>query len=172
MADKLLIDRANPDEVELLKWKSQERVYKKRGKDFFSTVIVIAVLVSIIMFFIEGVMPVVLIWAVVFVMWAINKTPPKESEHQMTSWGIRTGGNLYVYGNMVCYWFEEKWGTKVMYVLMERGFPKLLMILVNANDEEKIRKVMKQVGLPMQKLEPSRLDKMVKWLGEKVPLDD
>jgi len=158
------------DEKTLLTWRSADRLFKQRGKEFYSTIIVLGVLVSVILFFIEGVMPALVVWAVVFVVWATGKTPPSESEHQITSWGIRTAGKLYRYSEMTVFWLEEKWDKTVLHIL-QTVFPGQLVLLVNKADEEKIKKILADNRLTMQKPEPSWTDNLVKWLGEKIPLE-
>ena len=158
------------DEKTLLTWESAERLYKERGREFFSTIIVLAFLISVILFFIEGIMPALVVWAVVFVIWATNKTMPVETEHQLTSWGVRTGGKLYRFSEMAVFWIEEKWGKSVLRILLTR-FPGQLILLINKEDEEKFKKTLTQYQVTMQKPEPSWTDNVVKWLSEKVPLE-
>ena len=158
------------DERILLNWQSPERLYKARSKEFYSTIVVLAVLMSVIMFFIEGVMPVFVIWAFVFVVWVTSKTPPAEAEHQLTSWGVRTGNKLYRFNQMVIFWIEEKWGKSVLRILLT-GFPGQLILLINKADEERIKKTLSDNRVTMQKPEPSWTANAVKWLSEKIPLD-
>ncbi len=159
------------EEKTLLAWESAERLHKVRGKDFYSTMIVLAVLVSIIMFFIEGIMPVLVIWAIVFVTWVMSKTPPQKIGHEITSLGIRTSNELYRFSEMLFFWMEDKWGEKVLKVAIARRFPTQLNIIVKAEDDLKIRKIMVDNGVFLQKPEPNLLDKVTKWVGEKIPLD-
>ncbi len=158
------------DERTLLAWRSAERLFKARSKEFYSTIIVLAVLMSVIMFFIEGVMPVLVIWAFVFVVYATTKTPPAEADHELSTWGIRTGGKLYRFSGMILFWIEEKWGKSVLRVILS-SFPGQLILLINKADEEKIKKILADNQVTMQKPEPSSTDKAVKWLSEKIPLD-
>lgn len=158
------------DEQVLLSWRSSERLFKARSKEFYSTIVVLAVLISIIMFFIEGLMPVFVIWAFVFVVYATTKTLPAEADHQLTSWGIRTGGKLYRFNQMVLFWLEEKWERSVLRIILS-NFPGQLILIVNKTDEEKIKKILADNRVTMQKPEPSATDKAVKWLSEKIPLD-
>lgn len=161
---------ASVDEKVLLTWRSEERLYKTRGKEFYSTIVVLAVLVSVILFFIEGIMPALVVWAIVFVIWATSKTPPVETEHQITSWGIRTSGKLYRFSQMTIYWLEEKWSKAVLRVLLT-SFPGQLVLLVNKDDEAKIKKILSENQVLMQKPEPTWTDTLVKWFGEKIPLE-
>jgi hypothetical protein len=158
------------DERVLLTWRSEERLYKARGKEFYSTVIVLAFLISIILFFIEGIMPALVVWAVVFVVWATSKTTPSETEHQLTNWGNRTGGKLYRFSEMAIFWIEEKWGKSVLRVLLTK-FPGQLILVVRKEDEALFKKTLTDKQVTMQKPEPSWTDNLVKWLGEKIPLE-
>ncbi len=167
---KTAISETTVDEKVLLTWRSEERLYKTRGREFYSTIIVLAVLVSVILFFIEGIMPALVVWAVVFMIWATSKTPPIETEHQLTSWGIRTSGKLYRYSQMTIFWLEEKWNKTILRVLL-LSFPGQLLLLVNKEDEVKIKKILSDNQVIMQKPEPSRMDNLVKWFGEKIPLE-
>lgn len=160
------------NEKEIYWWKSLERYQKTRSKEFYSTIIVLAVLVSIIMFFIEGIMPVLVIWSIVFVAWAISKTPPVEVEHRITSWGIRTGGGLYRYSDMDFFWIEDMENQKMLRVLMPRRLPGMLAILIKADDEEKIKKIMMDQGVPMQTPQKTWMDKTLNWVAKKVPLEE
>lgn len=159
------------EEKTLLRWESAERLYKTRGKEFYSTMVVLAVLISIIMFFIEGIMPVLVIWAIVFVAWAMSKTVPVKAGHEITSLGIRTGGGLYTFPEMLFFWVEEKWGEKVLKVAIARVFPNQLSLIINAVDDLPIRKILTGNGVVFRKPEPNLLDKITRFLGEKIPLE-
>lgn len=175
MNDKDSVTKEVVDELEmgeekvLFTWKSVERPHKKWNKEFYSTVIVLAVLVSIIFFFIEGVMPVLVIWAVVFMAWAMSKTEPNVREHKITDKGIRTGETLYRWEIMSIYWFEKKWDKKLLRVLLNK-FPGQLVLVYDHKQEKKIREVMSKF-LAFEKPEATWTDRAVKWFGEKVPLE-
>ncbi len=157
------------EEKVLFTWKSIERPHKRWSKEFYSTVIVLAVLVSIIFFFIEGVMPVLVIWAVVFMAWAMSKTEPGIREHKITDKGVRTGGALYRWEIMRNFWFEVKWGKKLLRVLLNK-FPGQLVLVYGQAEEKKIREIMGRF-LTLEKPESTYTDRVVKWFGEKVPLE-
>ena len=91
------------------------------GKEFYSSVIVIAFLVSVILFFIEGVMPVVVVWSLVFMLWAMNKTEPKLTNNKMTTWGLRSTDKLYSFEEMNQFWFETKWSTRLLRINLSQS---------------------------------------------------
>lgn len=152
-------------------WKADSRLFKRRGKEYYSTVVVLALLVSVIMFFIEGVMPVLLIWSIVFAIYAVSKTPPTQVTHKLTSWGIRTDEELYQWGEIDSYWFENRDSKEVVRAITPRRFPGQLMLIIKKEDQDKIKSIMSKFVI-LQKPESTWSDKAVKWLGEKVPLDE
>jgi len=157
------------DENVVFEWKAMDRPHKQWSKDFYSTVIVLAFLVSVIMFFIEGFLPVLVVWAAVFAMWQMNKVQPKEEEYAITVWGIRTKERTYRWEEMNTFWFEDKWGSRLLRVLTSR-VPWQLIVVIKKEDEEQIKKIMiENVAYEVPK--QTWIDKMVKWFGEKMPLE-
>ena len=71
---------------------------------------------------------------------------------------------------MVLFWLEEKWERSILRIILP-SFPGQLILIVNKTDEEKIKKVLADNQVTMQKPEPSSTDKAVKWLSEKIPLE-
>ena len=86
------IEEDEAEEKVLVSWKSLEKPIAKRGKDFYSTVLVLAVLVAIVLFFIEGIMPVLVVAAIVFVVFASSKAQPNMTDHMGTNKGSGQGG--------------------------------------------------------------------------------
>ena len=159
----------NNEEQVLLSWKANDRPYKVWSKDFYSTVIVIAFLVSIFLFFIEGVMPVLVVWAVVFMIWAVNRAKPRVIDYSISNWGIKHDGTVYYWQEMTNFWIEDKWGSKLVRILLSK-MPFQLVLLIDPKDEEKIKDlILKQVVYQMPK--PTWSDNLIKWFGEKIPLD-
>lgn len=159
------------DEKVLLSWEAEDRLVQKKSKDFYSTVVVLAILVGIVFFFIEGVMPVLVVGAILFVVFALTRTEPGKVHNQITEKGVRTGTELFLWGELVNYWIEEKEEKKILSILTTRRFPaQVILVLGPEVDEKKVREIVGRY-LPWERPEETRLDRMVKWFGEKVPLE-
>lgn len=157
------------NEKVLLEFEAYDRPHKVWTKEFYSSVIVIAFLVSVILYFIEGVMPVVVIWALVFMLWAMAKTEPAIVKVSLTSWGLRTTDKVYRYEEMVNFWFETKWTNRLMRINLS-GLPWHLVVVIDPSQEEKIKSL---VGKNVIYLEPeiTWIDRAIKWVGKKMPLE-
>ena len=157
------------EENVVFEWKAMDRPHREWSRDFYSTVIVLAFLVSVIMFFIEGLLPVLVVWAVVFAMWQMNKVEPKEEEYAINTWGIRTKERTYRWEEMNTFWFEDKWGSRLLRILTNR-VPWQLILVIKKEDEEEIKKLIVE-NVAYEEPKQTWMDRMVKWFGEKLPLE-
>lgn len=164
------IDPQNLEETILFDWESYERPHKKWSKEFFSSVIVMAFLASVILYFIESnLMPVFVIWAMVFMLWAMSRTEPRLEKYAISSWGLKTKERTYRFVEMNHFWFETKWSSRLMRLNLV-AVPWHLVIVINTEDEDKIRKLMLQ-SVTYQEPAITAVDRLVKWLGDKIPLE-
>jgi hypothetical protein len=163
------IDQSNHEEKILLEWNAFERPQKKWSKEFYSSVIVMAVLGSVIFYFIEGIMPVLVIWAMVFMLWAMGRTEPRIEKYALTSWGLRTQERTYRYENMNAFWFETKWGGRLLRINLA-GAPWHIVIVIDVAKEDQIRKLMIE-SVIYQEPPTTWFDRLIKWLGDKIPLE-
>lgn len=163
------IDFQNPEESILFEWNSYERPQKKWTKEFYSSVIVMAFLASIIFYFIEGIMPVLVIWAMVFMLWAMSKTEPRIEKYAISTWGLKTKDKTYRFEEMNNFWFETKWGGRLMRINLVK-IPWHLVIVIDSEHEDTIRKLMLS-SVTYQEPAVTWSDRMVKWLGDKIPLE-
>ncbi|TRZ42336.1 hypothetical protein D4S03_12355, partial [bacterium] len=120
-------------------------------------------------YFIEGIMPVLVIWAMVFMLWAMSRTEPRLEKYAISSWGLKTKERTYRFEEMTNFWFETKWGGRLMRINLAK-VPWHLVIVINSEDEDKIRKIMLQ-SVTYQEPTVTAVDRLVKWLGDKIPLE-
>lgn len=162
------------EEKELLSWRAVQRPYQVKSKEFYSTVVVLAILVGIIFFFIEGIMPVLVVAAILFAVLVSSRTPPVEVENVITDKGVGVGKDKFTWDELLMFWTASQGGVKVVNFITARRWPRQLILVLPAGDErvteDKVRQILLKY-LPMQQLPPSTLDKMVRWIGEKIPLE-
>lgn len=162
---------AQPEpEKELYTWKAPSRLYKKRSREFYSTVAALVVLLSVILLFAKDILLIGVIISFGFVAYALASVKPDSVEHVLTNKGVRTMKKLYQWSWLGQYWWEEKWKQQVLHVRLPGQFPGELILLLGEGDKEQIDGVVTKY-LIKQKPEPTWFDKAAKWLQEKVPLE-
>ncbi len=161
--------RDTHEERTLLEWTAYERPQKKWSKEFYSSVIVMAFLASVIFYFIEGFMPVLVIWSMVFMLWAMSRSEPRTEKYLLTSWGLKTIERTYRYDSMTAFWFETKWGGRLMRINLAQA-PWHIVIVTDSSKENQIKKIMLERTI-YQEPPVTWLDRLTKWLGDKIPLE-
>lgn len=165
-----VVNQPEPEET-LLSWRSPVRLYKKRDREYFTTIGVIVILLSVILLFAKEFLLVGVILALAFVSYALASVPPPKVDHLITNKGIRSGDKLYPWQTLGRFWFEEKWKQESLLVENLNGFPgRLALLLTDQVDKKKLMKEM-SARLLKQKPTPSPVDKAAKWLQDKVPLE-
>jgi hypothetical protein len=160
--------RPQPEMV-VVDWQAPTRVFKKRTKRFFTTVIVIGLLISLILFFAGQVLPIAVIFSIVFLVYVLSVVPPNIANHSITTFGIHIDAELYYWQELGRFWFETKHSQPLVNIEMAR-FPGRLTLLLGDQTEETIRAILAEVLLE-ERPPLSQFEKMAEWVEQHIPLD-
>lgn len=162
---------ASPEpEKELYTWSAPARLYKKRNREFYTTVGALVLLVSIILLFAREFLLIGVIIAFGFVAYALAAVKPESLTHTFTNRGVKTGGKYYLWSAMSRFWWDSKWHQDMIYLQLPGQFPPTLILLLGQGDKKKIESIT-STYLIKEKPAPTWLDNASKWLQEKVPLE-
>lgn len=154
----------------LLVWKAPSRVFKKRGKEYFTTIASIAILIAIILLFFKEWLLIMVIVAMVFVTYVMATVPPEEVEHKITNQGVTTGGKSYKWEDLTRFWLGEKHDQKILYIDTKIRFPKRLILLLGVTNEAEVKKMLSEY-LSYEEPEKTWMDKAGDWLTKNIPLE-
>ncbi len=158
------------EEVVLYRWEAPVRPFKKRDRDYYTTIASIAFFVVIILVFLKEFLLIAVVVSFAFVAYVLAAIPPEKTDHKLTNRGIRTADKLYRWGDLVRYWFTKKYNQQMIHVQTSMVFPGQLLLLLDKADEKKIKVIFNE-RLPYEEPEPTFMDKSATWLSEKVPLE-
>ncbi len=156
-------------EMLVLQWQSPSRPFKKRTKRFFTTVMVIGLLVSLILFFAGQVLPVAVVFSIVFLVYVLSVVPPIMLNHTITTFGIHIDAELYYWQELGRFWFETKHNQGLVNIEVTR-FPGRLTLMLGDQTEDEIRSVLAEVLLE-ERPPLTQFEKIAKWLEQHIPLD-
>lgn len=154
------------EEKILYTWTAPARPFKRRNREFYVTALSIAVLLGLILFLIDGIMPVLLIAAFCFLFYVLHNIEPEKMEYKITSFGIRIGDSLTIWDQMFRFWFSERMGSDVL-VLETSGIIGRIELVVDKKDKESIEKLVKKY-IVHEEAEPTLLDKSANWVAGKI----
>ncbi|HEX7018000.1 MAG TPA: hypothetical protein VF209_03780 [Patescibacteria group bacterium] len=158
-----------PEET-ILEWKAPSRPFKKRNRQFYTTVAIITGLISLILFFAGQFLPIAVVIAVAFLAYVLSSVPPDDVTNKITTWGIHTEDKTYYWEEMGRFWFDDKYGQRLLQVEIGR-FPGRLTLVVAGQSEDDLKQLLSEVLLN-EKPKDTFYDKAAKWLQEKIPLDN
>lgn len=155
---------------DLLVWKSPARVFKKRDREFYTTIAAIIFLLAVIMLFLKEWMLIALIISFGFMAYVLSTVEPQEVEHKITTKGVVTGEKRYEWQYLISYWFSKKWGNQILNIQTRLGFPPRLIMLLGKTEKATLQKILDKY-IVMEKPQKSWIDKSGEWLAEKFPLE-
>lgn len=163
------IVRPEPLKV-LLEWKAPIRPFKKRNREYFTTIGAIAFLLIVILLLLQEWVLIAVIIALMFVSYIMGTVQPEETEHKITNRGIKTGGRDYRWGELGRFWFEKKWDQEILQVETLIPFPRRLSLLLGQVKEEEVKKVLSEYLL-LEEPEKVWADRASDWISRRVPLE-
>ncbi|HKZ35716.1 MAG TPA: hypothetical protein VJ242_03305 [Patescibacteria group bacterium] len=154
----------------ILSWQAPVRPFKKRDKEFFTTVAAIAFLVCVILLFIKEWLGIAVVASLVFVGYVLATVEPEKTEHEITTRGVKTGEKLYKWEELSRFWFTDKWGQQILNIDTRLRFPSRLIMLLADQSQDKIKEILGKY-LQLEEPEVTFMDRSAKWLSDKIPLE-
>lgn len=162
------MQKPQPEEI-IYTWDAPSRPFKQRNRQYFTTIITIVLLLSLILFFAGQILPIAVVIAVAFLAYVMATIPPQTIQNQVTTYGMRTDSELYYWDELGRFWFEEKYGEKIVMLEVDR-FPHRLTLLVGNSTQEELTELLSEVLL--QERPPlNQTEKIAQWLQKKIPID-
>lgn len=152
-------------------WKAPLRPFKRRDKEFWTTVLAIIFLLSLILFLAGGqFMLIAVIVSLAFVYYVLSTVPPEEIEYRITNKGVSFEEKSYDWDLLWRFWFSDKYSQRLLNIDTRLSLPGRLIFVIKKEDEQKIKEIMEKYLLN-EEAEPTFFDRASAWLAKKVPLD-
>lgn len=151
----------------LFTWRAPARPFKRRGREYWITLIAIAAIFGFILFLIEGAMSVLLIISLVFLFYVLSTVEPQEIEYKITAKGIKIADSLTEWDYLPRFWFTRRLTDQVVAFEMV-VLPGRLELVINPKDKELLRKAISKY-IPEEEAPPSNIDKLANWASSKLP---
>lgn len=156
----------------LLDWRAPARPFRKKDRSYYTTIAILVILLVLIALLAKEVLLIGVLLALTFVVYVLGFVSPEEISYKISTQGITIGDHFYFWENLDSFWFSEKEGHRVLNVLTHLRFPGMLMLLLDSQAEEQVRKTVARY-LPFHEIAPkSLLDKWAESLQKHFPLEN
>jgi len=153
-------------EKELMSWSAPARPFKRRNREFYTNLFAMAGIVGLVLFLIEGWMPVVLIVSVLFLYYVMNTIEPESVTYKLTNLGVKIEDSLSPWETTTRFWFTKRLDSPLL-VLEILTFPGRLELVLNEGIKESVRiALLKYIN--EEKAPPSFLDRASNLISKKI----
>src|SRR3989344_7252250 len=154
-------------EKELLGWKAASRPFKRRDKQFWTTIIAIAAIFGLILFLVEGVMPVILIISIIFLYYVLSTVEPENIEYSITNKGVKIANQRTDWEYLTKFWFTRRHDSELL-VFEMNILPGRLELVISPKDKEKIKTLL-TTYLKEEESPPSNIDRAANYFSRFLP---
>lgn len=160
---------AGPNKQDLLwEWQALMRPYRQLNKEVFTTILAGAFLLGVILFVIDGIIPVMLVVSILFFWYVSGTVRPYLTRHRITTWGIETEEKLWLWEYMTRYWFEGSGDTRQVVIEMVTWWPRHLRLVIDTQETEEVVDEILSEFLVKDQPKPNWLDKASRWLEGRI----
>jgi hypothetical protein len=153
-------------ERDLLIWIAPARPFMKRDRQFYTTVFAIAGIISLVLFLAEGIMPVILIVALVFLYYVLSTVPPENIEYKITTKGVKIAGKLTEWQTLTRFRFRKRSGSEVI-ILETFLIPGRIELVINTEIKDSLKREV-SAYIPYEEVPTVGLDKLADWFTQKL----
>lgn len=160
-----------PDVRTLLSWTAPGRPFRKRGREFYLSSLLIALPIEIIAFLFSQYLLMLAIAAIVFVSIVMSSVPPQNFHYRVSTEGISIEDHFYIWNELYDFYFKKVEGVDTLMLRTQDFIPGELRIPLGDISRDHVRKVLLQF-LPYREMVRSTfMEKSGDWLAKTFPLE-
>ncbi|OGH20288.1 MAG: hypothetical protein A3D74_01940 [Candidatus Levybacteria bacterium RIFCSPHIGHO2_02_FULL_37_13] len=155
----------------LLSWTSAGRPFRKRGKQYYLTSILIMFLVEIILFLFSQYMLMLVVLSLVFVAFALATVPPRNFVYRLSSEGITIEDHFFLWQELYDFYFKKREGIEVLHIRTHSLIPGELTITLGDIKKDHIKSVLLPYLPYREVIRSTFMEKSGDWLAKNFPLE-
>ncbi|HVT01548.1 MAG TPA: hypothetical protein VHE53_04980 [Patescibacteria group bacterium] len=155
----------------LLSWNAPGRPFRKKGKQFFTSVTLIVLFFEVILFLFGQYELMLVVLALAFLATALAVVPPHDFHYKITTEGIKVEDYFYIWGELYDFYFKTMDGVDVLIIRTEALLPGELKISMGNLTRDHVRKIL-VAYLPYREfVKPTFMERSADWLAANFPLE-
>jgi len=165
-------EQHNPYAVKtLLSWTAPGRPYRKRGKEYFASLVFITILLQIILFLFSEYLLMVLVLSLLFVAVALAVVPPHNITYKITTEGIIIDDRAYLWQELYDFYFKKRNGVELLHIQTYAMIPGQITLILGDIHTEQIKAILLPFLPYREVVRPTFTEKSANWLSKTFPLE-
>lgn len=155
----------------LLSWSAPGRPYKKRGKEYFTSVLLITGLLVIIVFLFSEYPLMMVILSFSFVILALALVPPHNYRYRISTEGISIEDHFYLWQELYDFYFTNKEGEDIVHIHTKALLPGELLLTLGTIHKEQVKNILLPYLPYRETIHKTFVEKSGTWLSKTFPLE-
>jgi len=155
----------------ILEWTAPGRPFRKRGKQYYLTSLLITLLVEVILFLFSQYLLMLVVLSLVFVAFVLNTVAPSDFKYRISTEGITVEDHFFLWQELYDFYFKKREGIDVVHIRTHSFIPGELTLTLGNTDREHVKSALLPY-LPYRELiKPTFMEKSADWLTKNFPLE-
>lgn len=155
----------------LLSWTAPGRPFRKKGREFYLSVLLIFFLIELIVFLFAQYQLMLAVGAITFLSFVLSTVAPKDFHYRISTEGIKVEDHFYIWNELYDFYFKRIDGTETLIVRTEALIPGELRITLGSISKEHARQVLINFLPYREVVQQTFMEKSGDWLSKNFPLD-
>lgn len=155
----------------LLSWTAPGRPFRRRGKEFYLSALLIMLLIETILFLFSQYVLMLVVLSLVFVAFALATVPPRNFHYRVSSEGVTIEDHFFLWQELYDFYFKKRDGADILHVRTHALIPGELTITLGDMDREYIKSVLLPYLPYREVIRPTFMEKSGDWLAKNFPLE-
>lgn len=155
----------------LLSWNAPGRPFKKKGRQFYFSMILIVLLFEVVLFLFSQYELMVVIVTLAFLSAALSSIPPHDFHYKITTEGIKVEDYFYIWSELYDFYFKRIEGADILIARTQAVLPGELRISLGDIHRDHIRKVLVRYLPYREFVKPTFMEQSGEWLAHNFPLE-
>ncbi len=155
----------------LLSWEAPGRPFRKRGKDFYISSLLIMLLIEVILFLFSQYMLMLVVLSFVFMVFVLVTVAPHNFRYRISSEGITIEDHFYLWQELYDFYFKKRDNIETVHIRTHAFMPGELIIPVQNIEKESLKSTLLYFLPYREVVKPTFMEKSADWLSTNFPLE-
>lgn len=155
----------------LLSWTAPGRPYSKKGREFYASVFLLVILISIILFLFHEYVLMLTVFALTFLALALASVPPRDFHYRISNQGVRFEDSFFLWKEMYDFYFKRVSGMDVLVIRTEAYIPGEIQMCLGDLGREHVKQVLVKYLPYREYVKRTFVESSGDWLARNFPLE-
>lgn len=154
-----------------LSWTAPGRPFRKKGREFFLSILLITFLIEVILFLFSQYQLMLTVAALTFLSWVLSSVAPRDFHYRVSSEGIKVEDIFYIWSELYDFYFKKINGVDTLIIRTQALIPGELSISLGTINRDHMRKVLVHFLPYREVVKATFMEKSADWLSRTFPLE-